>query len=138
MSCLLSIGETPVKRRVDVNTFVVCVELRCVECIMLQIWQSCSERKVHMSFVCEKVTFYSLSVHLVLFSTCPSPMPPLAGLDSTTFYNPILNDRQKSAVTRIVGARCRPMPYVLFGPPGTGKTVTVVESILQVKAPLSF
>ncbi|KAL5515673.1 hypothetical protein EMCRGX_G000874 [Ephydatia muelleri] len=68
----------------------------------------------------------------VLFPTCPSPMPPLAGLDSTTFYNPILNDRQKSAVTRIVGARCRPMPYVLFGPPGTGKTVTVVESILQI------
>lgn len=68
----------------------------------------------------------------VLFPSCPIPIPPLLVHDSATFYNPILNDRQKSAVSRIVGARCRPMPYVLFGPPGTGKTITVVEAILQI------
>lgn len=48
------------------------------------------------------------------------------------FYNKTLNARQKSAVRRIVAAQSRPSPYILFGPPGTGKTVTLVEAILQV------
>jgi helicase MOV-10 len=41
------------------------------------------------------------------------------------------NEKQRQAVTRIVSGCSRPAPYVIFGPPGTGKTKTTVEAIKQ-------
>uniref|UniRef100_A0A3P8YF88 RNA helicase n=1 Tax=Esox lucius TaxID=8010 RepID=A0A3P8YF88_ESOLU len=42
------------------------------------------------------------------------------------------NPEQYSAVQNIVAGSSRPAPYLVFGPPGTGKTVTLVEAIKQV------
>ncbi|CAH1784099.1 unnamed protein product [Owenia fusiformis] len=42
------------------------------------------------------------------------------------------NHEQYTAVQHIVAGSSRPAPYVVFGPPGTGKTVTIVEAMKQI------
>ena len=82
------------------------------------------------------------TVFLKLTVLFPSTKPPSPSLEcapfSLQFINTRLNPRQRRAVEAIVSAACRPIPYILFGPPGTGKTVTMVESILQVSLLFRF
>ncbi|NXO67527.1 SDE3 helicase, partial [Phainopepla nitens] len=68
--------------------------------------------------------FPSASCHKSLF---PGPFQP-------RWFNRMLetNEEQCKAVTHIVTGMSRPAPYLIFGPPGTGKTVTMVEAIKQV------
>ncbi|XP_051168910.1 putative helicase mov-10-B.2 [Leptopilina boulardi] len=42
------------------------------------------------------------------------------------------NPEQIQAVKRIVGRSSYPSPYLVFGPPGTGKTATIVEAVCQI------
>ncbi|KAL6457776.1 hypothetical protein MHYP_G00330060 [Metynnis hypsauchen] len=42
------------------------------------------------------------------------------------------NPEQNAAVQHILSGQSKPAPYLIFGPPGTGKTVTLVEAIKQV------
>lgn len=44
------------------------------------------------------------------------------------------NEQQKKAIRCIVEGSAYPAPYILFGPPGTGKTITIVEAIIQIWA----
>lgn len=54
------------------------------------------------------------------------------GQHLSQWFNPLLNNPQKKAVKQILCGSCRPMPYVVLGPPGTGKTITLVEAVCQV------
>ncbi|XP_056278751.1 putative helicase mov-10-B.2 [Pseudoliparis swirei] len=72
---------------------------------------------------------YKNNLREVLFPTATSfpHQPPLHRI--TEFDN---NPEQRKAIEHIVAASAKPSPYLLFGPPGTGKTTTLVEAIKQI------
>ncbi|KAJ0023976.1 hypothetical protein NQD34_003875 [Periophthalmus magnuspinnatus] len=68
----------------------------------------------------------------VLFPTKASlstvPVPKLSMFNRQLENNP----EQYAAVQRIVAGSSKPAPHLVFGPPGTGKTITLVEAMNQV------
>ncbi|XP_049608484.1 putative helicase mov-10-B.1 [Syngnathus scovelli] len=76
-----------------------------------------------------------LNLNKVLFPPTELSSQKVAGdVPELSFYNRQLeqNDEQCRAVRNIVAGTSRPAPYLVFGPPGTGKTVTLVEAIKQL------
>ncbi|XP_056456855.1 putative helicase mov-10-B.1 isoform X2 [Gadus chalcogrammus] len=69
----------------------------------------------------------------VLFPTGTSPTPSHAPPMELSLFDQTLNKEQSTAVHHIVAGSSKPAPYLVFGPPGTGKTVTLVEAIRQVE-----
>ncbi|CAK1552284.1 unnamed protein product [Leptosia nina] len=71
----------------------------------------------------------------------PVPTKKISAKNITQFYNPLVadNEEQRSAVEHIVAGTSGLAPYIVFGPPGTGKTMTIVEAIVQlvVRNPLN-
>ncbi|XP_062514380.1 putative helicase MOV-10 [Corticium candelabrum] len=73
----------------------------------------------------------------LLFPTITASSKPVLWNPKTkplTFYDRDVasNREQSQAVEMIVSGYSRPAPYLIFGPPGTGKTKTTVEAIKQV------
>lgn len=63
-------------------------------------------------------------------------MGVLFNLHFTVFYRgkmyQTLNEEQLSAVANIIKAKNYPLPYLLFGPPGTGKTHTLTATVEEI------
>ena len=61
-------------------------------------------------------------------------LPPRIVTSALGPFNPNVgsNPEQWRAVCAIVEGRARSAPYLVWGPPGTGKTTTVVEAVLQL------
>jgi hypothetical protein len=74
--------------------------------------------------------------HFMSFNTNPRFNKPAKNLPASIlkFENENIGKNiEQSIVTRnIVGRTSFPSPYVVVGPPGTGKTTTIVESIIQI------
>ncbi|KAJ1472184.1 hypothetical protein T484DRAFT_1841393 [Baffinella frigidus] len=66
--------------------------------------------------------------------------PSIVREDPPRSFVPVMTTVKGMEVRRIVAGRVTHVPYVLFGPPGTGKTTTLVETILQLAktSPPSF
>ncbi|XP_037915569.1 uncharacterized protein LOC119654315 isoform X4 [Hermetia illucens] len=64
----------------------------------------------------------------------PEPVFNSTASLSLEYYNPNLaeNPEQREAVQNIVDNHNKHVPFIIFGPPGTGKTTVVVEAILQL------
>ncbi|XP_062564068.1 putative helicase MOV-10 isoform X2 [Armigeres subalbatus] len=63
----------------------------------------------------------------------PKKKKPVRQTEFRWFQPTIANNReQMTAIRNIINMTSFPAPYVLFGPPGTGKTSTIVEAVLQI------
>ena len=111
-------------------------DLKCNIIIPLQIhknapmWRTINEvGGKHYDDLCNPISWYSS----MLF---PSEGVPQTTLSKGTFHlkwmDNTLNYEQKRSVEAVIDAQYGALPFLISGPPGTGKTKTIVETALQL------
>lgn len=81
-----------------------------------------------LSLVTDKLKSYLFPTNIERTIGQPTELIPVAAL-----FQKNLSVEQIEAVSNIIGHKWNnKSPYLLFGPPGTGKTMTIVESVLQI------
>uniref|UniRef100_A0A7N6AAF7 RNA helicase n=1 Tax=Anabas testudineus TaxID=64144 RepID=A0A7N6AAF7_ANATE len=99
--------------------------------------------KFHVEFTINRVTLRlqhraaelanQYRLEKVLFPTAPTFVSGQTVLPKLFDWKLERNPEQYQAVQHIVAGTSKPAPYLVFGPPGTGKTVTLVEAIKQIE-----
>ena len=64
----------------------------------------------------------------------PKKLPRPASAEPVKYFNADINREQRNACFDVVHNLHGSCPYLIWGPPGTGKTTTVVETMLQLTA----
>lgn len=84
--------------------------------------------------VCHRAITLTQSLSLRHLTFPNNPASNTASTQNILPFNRRLesNAEQMEAVRNIVAGTSKPAPYIVFGPPGTGKTVTIVEAIKQI------
>lgn len=83
-------------------------------------------RRCHLAVRLSRPLLRSVLFPRAVAAQSPTSKQPLK------LVNEQLNELQREAVHQIMAGSRGPLPFVVWGPPGTGKTVTLVEAILQV------
>lgn len=80
----------------------------------------------------EDAITYNLTEYLSNFKGKSSQKLPKSKFCKFQWMNKKVNAEQRAAVKDIVNCSSFPAPYIVFGPPGTGKTSTIIEAIAQI------
>lgn len=80
----------------------------------------------------EDAITFNLTEYLCDFKGKASQKLPKSNICKFQWMNQKVNAEQRAAIKNIVNCSSFPSPYIIFGPPGTGKTSTVIEAIAQI------
>lgn len=86
----------------------------------------------------QSIEEHKFEIFFLDFHVCDIPVPimddNLPKVSNFAFLNNDVgaNGAQSNAIKHIVNRTSFPSPYVIFGPPGTGKTSTIVEAVSQI------